>query len=171
MSEEDLVWKGKIKAVGIFNFKDAYQYVYNSLIDEDYLVHETKYIEKVLKDGESKDVEAFWTATRTMSNYFKFQIKVQYLILGMKKVKVKRDDREVTMQSGSYEIRFNAVLIKDPGSKWENSLFKKFRRIYDRYIIKNRIEDHELRLYQQVNEIIANAKSFLAIEGQHNYFY
>jgi CRISPR/Cas system-associated endonuclease Cas3-HD len=171
MSEADLVFKGKIKQKGIFGFKDFYEYLYSALVDEEYSVHETKYIEKILKDGSSKDVEIFWTAKRTISGYVRFEIKLDWLILGMKKVKVKKDDREVSMESGSLEIRFSASLIKDPSNKWNTPFFKILRKFYDKYIIRTRIEDYELKLYEHVNDIIANAKAYLALEGQHNSFY
>jgi len=171
MSEKDRIFKGKIKQKGIFDFKEFYQYIYNAFVDEQYHVHETKYFEKAGRDGESKDVIIFWTATRQMSGYFTFQIKLEWQILGLKKVKVKKDGQEASMESGSVEIKFFVDLIKDAGNKWNSSFLKALRRIYDRYIIKTRIEDHELKLYEHANDIIANAKAFLAIEGQHASFY
>ena len=86
----------------------------------------------------------------------------------MKKIKVKKEDREVTMDSGTIEIKFEAVLVKDYENRWENNAFLKFSRgIYDRYIIRTRIDDSELKLFQEVSEIVAQTKSFLALEGQH----
>ena len=171
MSEKENIFKGKIKQKGIFDFKEFYQYVYSALIDEEYRVHETKYFEKILKDGESKDMIIFWTAKRRISNYMLFQIKLEWQILGLKKVKVKKDGQEISTESGFVEIKFFADLIKDPDDAWSSSFLKNLRRIYDRYIIKTRIEDHELKLYEHVNDIIANSKAFLAIEGQHSSFY
>jgi hypothetical protein len=46
---------------------------------------------------------------------------------------------------------------------------KSIREMYDNYVIKNRIEDYEVKLYEQINEIVSTIKSFLAIEAQHPY--
>ena len=171
MSESILIFKSKLKQKGIFSLKQVYTHVFNALIDEDYRVHETKYVERVLKDGESRDVDIFWIAKRPMTGYISFKLKVDWQILGMKKVKVKKDGQDVTMESGLLEIKFYANLIKDEHNKWDKPIFKNLRRIYDKYIIKNRIEDYELKLYEHINDLMANAKAYLAIEGQHNSFY
>ena len=58
-----------------------------------------------------------------------------------------------------------AILEKDYEHRWENNPFWKFLRgIYDRYIIRTRIEQYEERLLEEVNEAIAEAKALLAIE-------
>ena len=83
----------------------------------------------------------------------------------MKKVKIKREDREITMDTGLLEIKFKALLVKDYENRWENHPAWKFLRgIYDRYIIRTRIEDYQERLLEEVNEAIAQAKALLAIE-------
>ena len=85
----------------------------------------------------------------------------------MKKVKVKRETREVDMNSGVVEIKFAAVLIKDYEHKWEDRPVWKFLRgVYDRYIIKSRVNAYEDKIKEEVEEFIAQAKAFLVIEGR-----
>ena len=166
MAEKDRIFKGKLKQKGIYNFKDFYDFLYSYLMDENYDVFETKYVEKI--SGDSKDVEIIWKATKEVSDYFKFEISAHWIILGMKKVKVKKEGQEVTMDSGTMEINFEGSIYKDFENRWENNAFWKFMRgLYDRYIIRSRIDDYNVKLFEEVNELIAQAKSFLAIEGQH----
>ena len=166
MAEKDTVFRGKLKQKGIYNFKDFYEFLYDYLIDENFDVFELKYVEKI--EGDAKNIEIDWKATKEISDYFKFEISAYWIILGMKKVKVKKEGKEITMDSGSLEIKFTGTLQKDYENRWENNPFLKFLRgIYDRYIIRSRIDDYELKLFQEINELIAQAKSFLAIEGQH----
>jgi len=167
MAEKDTVFKGKLKQKGIYNFKDFYEFLYDYFYDENYDLFENKYVEKV--QGDAKDLEIDWKATKEISDYFRFEISAYWIILGMKKVKVKKDGNEVSMDSGTMEIKFTANLVKDYENRWESNPFLKFLRgIYDRYIIRTRIEDYELKLFQEINEVLAQAKSFLAIEGQHS---
>jgi len=166
MAEKDTIFKGRIKQEGIYNFKDFYEFLYDYFTDENYDISETKYQEKI--NGPTKDLEIIWLATKEVSDYFKYEIKSTWVILGMKKVKVKKDGQEVYMDSGALEIKFTASLVKDYENRWENNPFFKFMRgIYDRYIIRSRIDDYEIKIWEEINEIIAQAKSFLAIEGQH----
>jgi hypothetical protein len=170
MAEKDKVFKGKVKHVGPFAFKEFYDFLYNVLMDEGFAVFESKYEE--VNKGESKDLHLFWEGKKNATSkkgYFQFKIDMTWLILAMKKIKVKKDGQEVSMESGSLEITFTATLIKDPDSEWDNTFMKKLRETYDKYIIRSRIEEYEEELSEKMNEIIATMKSYLAIEGQHNW--
>jgi len=166
MAEKDTIFKGKIKQRGLFDFKDFYTFTYDWLMDENYDVFERKYVEKV--KGDSKDVEIKWEAMKEISDYFRFVIIADWIILGMKQVKVKKEGKEITIDSGVLEIKFKAILVKDYENRWENHPFWKFLRgVYDRYMIRTRVEQYEERLMEEVNEFIAQCKSLLAIETKH----
>lgn len=167
MAEQDVQFKGKIKQAGIFNFKDFYSFAYDWLREEDYDVIEKTYSEKVI--GDSKDLQIIWECQRKISDYFKFLIKMTWSIWGLKKIKVKKEGKETTMDTGLIEIKFQAILIKDYENRWENHPFWKFLKgMYDRYIIRARIEEYEDKLLAEVNELIVECKSFLAIEAQQS---
>jgi len=167
MSEKDIVFRGKIKQTGIFSFKDIYSFIYDWLREDAYDVFEKKYAEKV--KGDSKEVEISWSAEKEISDYFKFVITIDWLILGMKTVEVQKDGSKVKMESASVELRFKAMLVKDYEDRWENYPFWKFMRgVYERYIIKNRIDQYQVKLLEELEELIAQCKSFLALEGQHS---
>ena len=166
MSEKDSIYKGKIMQKGIFNFKDIYEFLYNYLTDENYDVDEIKYVEKI--KGDEKDLEIIWNCTKEVSDYFKNEVNLVWSVLGMKKVKVKKGNQEIILDSGSVEIKFSSSLIKDYENRWENNPGLKFiRGVYDRYIIKSRIDEYQVKLWEEVHEVINQAKSFLAIEGKN----
>ncbi len=167
MAEKNVVYKGKVKQKGIFDFKDFYQFMYNHMMDENYDVFEDKYWVQI-EPGDSRKIELTWKARKEISNYFRYDIEFEWIILRMKKIKVRKEDKEIQMDTGTPEIRFTAVLVKDYDNKWNTPFLKFLRRIYDKYVIRTRIEDHELKLYQEVTEALAQAKSFLSIEGQHD---
>lgn len=165
MSEKDTIFKGKIKHVGIFSFKDFYGFVYDWLKEENYDVFEKAYNETV--SGDSKKIEINWSAEKEISDYFKFNIKLRWLILGMKNIDVQKENKKVKMDTGSLEINFTAVLVRDYEDRWENQPFWKFfRGIYERYIIKSRVDDYQVKLMEELEELISQCKAFLALEGQ-----
>jgi hypothetical protein len=165
MAEKDKILAEKVKHSGIFSFSELYEYLYDWFSDESYKVREKKYTEKIL--GDSKTIEIEWENERKISDYFKFQIKLTWLITGLKKVEVKKEDQKVTMNSGTVEIKFSAMLIKDYESRWENQPFWKFLRgVYDRYIIRTRIDYYEDRVEDDLREIVAQTKAFLALESR-----
>lgn len=165
MAEKDTIFKGKIKQSGIFDFKDLYSFLYDWLKGEGYGVSEKAYGEEVT--GDSKKIDISWQAKKKISDYFKFVIKVDWKIIGMKKIKVKKENKEVNMNSGQIEIKFAAILVKDYEHKWEDAPIWKFTRgVYDKYIIKSRIGGYEDKLMGELDELIGQAKAFLALEAK-----
>ena len=165
MAEKDKVLAEKVKHTGIFSFSELYEYLYDWFSDESYKIREKKYTEKIL--GDSKTIEIEWENEKKISDYFKFQIKLTWLITGLKKVEVKKEDQKVTMNSGTVEIKFSAMIIKDYENRWENQPFWKFLRgVYDRYIIRSRIDYYEDRVEDDLREIVAQTKAFLALESR-----
>ena len=159
------MYKGKIKQGGIFHFKDFYSFTYDWLISEDYDLIEKKYSEKVV--GDAKELEIIWEAYKKISDYFRFVIKMRWLILGMKDVEVQREGKKVKMNSGVLEVTFQAILEKDYEGRWEDRPMWKFLRgVYDRYIVKSRIDKYEDKVVLELISLIDQSKAFLALEAK-----
>ena len=164
MVERDLVFAGKLKHTGIFDYKEFYRFCYNWLIDKDYFLVEKEYTEKIQQNG--KEVVIKWEARRKISDYFRFFIKADWRILGMKDVEVVKDGNKLTLNKGEAEIKIEATVEKDYEHRWENTSFYKFlRTMYDRYLIRSRIEQYEMKIWGEANEFLSQMKSFLALEG------
>lgn len=166
MVEKDIVFTAKIKQKGIFDYPSFYRFCYEWLIEKGYFLIEKGYTEKIGAGG--KEVEIEWDATRKISDYFKFQLKVTWHIIGMTDIEVQEDGKKIKMNKGYPEIKVQAVLLKDYEHRWEgNPFFKFLRGLYDRYIIRARIESYEAKIHQEGDEFLAQAKAFLALEGKH----
>lgn len=166
MVEKDNVFSSKIKQLGIFHFKEFYRFCFMWLVDKGYWVVEKLYSEKIYPTG--KEVEIEWQATKKISDYFRNNLNIKWRILGMTEVEVEKDGKKLKMNKGEPEIRMQATLEKDYENRWEDKPFFKFLRgMYDRYIIRGRIEYYEDKIYEEADEFLAQAKAFLAAEGQH----
>lgn len=164
MSEKDKVCDGKVKHDGIFDYKEVYRFLYTWLLDYEYFIEEKNYVEKVKPEG--KEVEIHWMARRKISDYFRFILKVDWLILGMTNVEVMKDNIKVKANKGVLEIKVTAYLEKDYENRWENTAFFRFLRgVYDKFIIRNRIEAYEDKMAEELDEFVAQTKAFLALEG------
>ncbi len=167
MAEKDEVFSGKTKYTGIWDFKETYRFLYDWFVDKGYSITEKGYTEKIKPNG--KEIEIKWEAKKKISDYFRFIIKANWRVLGLTEVEVQKEGAKIKMNKGDVEIKFTAILEKDYEHRWENSPLLKFLRgIYERYIIKSRIEDYEDKLVGEVDEVIAQVKSFLALEGKHS---
>lgn len=165
MSEKDTIFSGKIKQTGTFDFKEFYRFCYVWLVDEGYFVTEKVYSEKVSPTG--KEVEIEWEARKKISDYFRFIIKAKWRILGMADTEVQDESgKKLKLNKGQVEIKVDGILEKDYQGQWEKNPFLKFLRgIYDRFIIRTRIDEYEGKVFGQSDEFLKQAKSFLAIEG------
>ncbi len=165
MAEKDKTAETKLKHDGLFDFKELYKFIYTLLTDMQYEVEERSYSEKNSAGG--KEIEVHWIGKRKVSDYFKFHIKVDYLILGLNSVEVTKDGVKAKTNKGSLEVKFSAYLEKDYDSKWESSPFLKFMRgIYDKYVIKQRIKDYENKAIADMVELSNQTKAFLALESK-----
>jgi len=165
MAEKDQLLSSKTKYTGIWDFKGVYRFLYDWFMDKGYKIIEKGYTEKIKADG--KEIEIHWQAKKKISDYFQFIIKADWLILGMTETEVQKEGVKMKMNKGYIEVKFSAILVKDYEHRWENSGFLKFLRgVYDRYIIKSRIDDYEDKLLDEVDEVITQMKSYLTIEGK-----
>lgn len=165
MAEKDTLFKGKIKQAGVADFKDFYSFAYDWLSNEEYTVNEKVYSEKVA--GDAKDIDVSWEAKKKVSDYFAFIIKIDWKILGLKSIEVQRESKKIKTNSGVFELKFSAVLVKDYESRWEDRPAWKFLRgVYDKYIIRSRIDQYEGKLMGELDELMAQCKAYLAIEGK-----
>lgn len=163
--ERDKITEGKAKFDGLFVFKDVYNFVYSLLRDSKYDVSEPAYSEKTTPEG--KEIQIRWEARRKISDYFRFTLVVDWLVLGLTAVEAEKAGARVKMNKGSVEVKITAFIDKDYEERWEsNAIAKFFRGIYDRYVVRSRIERYEEKVAVEVDELIAQLKSFLAMEGR-----
>ena len=166
MAEKDKIFSSKMKYDGIVSFKNFYKFCYDWLKEETALdVAETKYVEKL--KGDSKDIDIEWIGVRKVTDYFKFEVKAVFRILGLKEVETTQGGVKIKTNQGSVEIKVTGTLIRDYDSKFEVTAHKKFlRSIYEKWVIPSRIEQFEEKLIGDCDEFLNQAKAFLDLEGK-----
>jgi hypothetical protein len=163
--EADLIYETKIKHVGLFNFKELYKFFFEWFTSYQYIVAEKRYEEKVTPEG--KDIEVEWECYRKISDYFRFKVKIIYRIAGMVSVEVQKGNFKIKMNKALIQINSAGFLEKDYEHRWErNPVAKILRGVYDKYIIRSRIEQYEDKLAAEVDEAMAQIKAFLALESR-----
>lgn len=167
MVEVDKIYEGKVAHTGVFDFGSLYSFLYEWLTEENsYAVIEKKYSEKL--KGDAKDIDIEWEGYRKINDYFRLKIKVVWRLLGLKNVEVEENGKKRKMNQGIVEVKMSGFLEKDYENKWEeNPLMKFLRATYDKFIIKNRIEQYEDKITGDVDGTLAQVKSFLSLEARH----
>ena len=97
MAQKKEVYKEKFKHTGYWKYKEVYDMVFFWLRDHQYKINENLYNEKIISNG--KEVVIRWEAEKKVTDYFKYQIKADWHILGMKDVEVEIDGKKQKTQS------------------------------------------------------------------------
>ena len=166
MPEKETVFSSKIKYNGIFSFQEFYRFCYDWLKDEIGLdINEDKYSEKL--SGNEKNIEVKWTANKKITDYFKYEFEVTMQIIGLVKVEIQQDGKKIKTNSGSIEVKMKGNLVRDYKGNFEtNALNKLFRGIYDKVLIKSKVEKYQDKLAEECNEFLYQAKAYLDLEGK-----
>lgn len=165
MADKELIIEEKFENTGVFDFKEFYKYAHSWLKDEKYDVTEEKYSEKV--SGNTRDITIEWSATKTLSDYFKVDIKIEFTIEKLADVEVEIDGERKKMNKGKVAGKIKGNLIKDHDSKWETSpSMRFFRDVYNKYIIPARVSNMEEVVRRISISFKEELKAFLEMSGR-----
>jgi len=166
MVEKDTIIKEAVGYSGIGDFKEAYSFAHDWLKEEGFSISEGSYVEKIA--GDSKDIEIGWSASRTLTDYFKISLGIKWRILGLKDVEVEIDGKKKKMNKfATLKIDTKGVLVKDYDNKWEKTGFWKFlKETYQKYVIHNRIKEKEGQVVSVVQDFKEEMKAFFALTGK-----
>lgn len=151
-------WSGPID-LGDFYTQLKLWFYHQGYGDEFKNFKEVKYVQRIKPLG--KEIDLKWVGEKNVSDYFSYAIAMTMLVNGMKDVEVSKNGKKVKMSSLNIEIKLFADLIKNRKGKWKkNSLIKK---IYEIFIVKDRIENYKLELYQRIYSLHDEIKGYLSL--------
>ena len=160
MAQRDIVASGlKIKQRSIFNLDELYKIMWRWFELYGYSMQELEYRDSV--EGNSKHLEIKWRSVKQIDDYMEFHILTNFLILGLEKVELEQDGVKTKLDKGEVEMNFSAFINKDPEGKWEKGYNLVIRNIYDKYVIKSRIESLEGELYEELYKLLDEVKAYL----------
>lgn len=166
MAEKEEIFATKIKYVGVCSFKDFYKFCYDWLSEEVGVdLGEKKYKETII--GNAKNIEIQWEGSKKITDYFKYIIKVEFMILGLQEVEVQKGNVKVKSNKGSMKVSIKGILVRDYNGDFSGSGFRKFlRESYDKWVIPSRIDQMEDKLASKCDEFGSQIKAYFDLEGK-----
>lgn len=162
MSQKDwIVQNIKFKQTAIVDLSELYKHMWRWFDLYGYDVFETEYRDS--DEPEGKHLEIKWYAEKKVDDYVKFVIKTSFLVTGMTKVEIERQGQKIGANKGTLEIKFDAFLEKDYDDKWTGPIQRFLREIYDKLLIKKRIENYEDMLNTELYKYIDELKAFVNV--------
>lgn len=157
--ETPIISDSKVKYRGVFDLGLVYNKLRFWIMETGYSEpHEIKYVEKIKPGG--KDIEIIWESERSEEDgFFKFTIGVKFYATRLNDVEVDKEGRKLKLQKGDLWLYFDAKFIVNANKKWEeNGLMYK---LYEKFIIKDKLDHYKIELYTEANKIMAEVKDFL----------
>jgi hypothetical protein len=165
MADKELIVREEVEHSGLFDFKSLYSFSHAWFADEKYGVDETRYSEKV--SGDSRNLLIQWMASKILSDYFKYEIQIDFEVKNLTEVEVDINGSRKKMNKGSVKISIKGALVKDHESKWETSTTNRFLRdVYNKFIIPSRVNDMRIKVSTDVKAFKDEVKSFLDLIGK-----
>lgn len=162
MAQKEQVFSAKIKHKGNWKFSDVYGMVFDWLKKNGYGVSEGLYKEVV---GEGKEIDIEWEASKKVTDYFKYTIKVDWKVVGMKDAEVEVDGKVQKMNKGDLGITIKATFVKDYAGDWEGKPMWKFLRgVFEKHVIPSQIDEYIGELRGEATELSEDIKSFLRMK-------
>ena len=117
--------------------------------------------------GDAKEIKIEWEGDKKITDYFKYIIKVDFNIIGLKNVEVQREGGKIQTNKGSVEINMKGILVSDYEGKYDTSpTLRFFRGVYEKWIIPSTIEQIEEKLVSHCDGFLGEAKAYLDLEGK-----
>ena len=100
-------------------------------------------------------------AEKKINDYYKFKIKVNFFVIGLKEVEVEKAGVKVKMDTGDIEITIRSYIISDWEGRWENSPVLKFLKgVYDKYLMRSFYQELKVRIYEEAYKFENELKAF-----------
>jgi len=166
MAEKDTKFSSNIKYNGVLVFSEFYKFCHSWLLEELGLeIAEEKYAEKI--EGDTKNIDIVWVCTKKLTDYFKFEMKVEFEIRKLAKIEITKGTAKIKADKGDIKVKVKGVLIRDYEGKFETNGFLKFlRAIYEKYVIPSRIDQFEEKIIGDCDEFLNQGKAYLNLEGK-----
>ncbi len=135
----------QIRYEGVFDLDRLYKESKDWFSDNDYDFQEKEYTDKVKDKGH--EIVFKFIGEKEVTDYFKFNINAEF---NLTEVNSMSDN----LVKGKVEIFLKADLELDYRNKWQHTKFLEFLfKIYNNYIIKERIHDYADKLEEEVIEL------------------
>lgn len=166
MAEKETIFSSNVKYTGIFLFKEFYKFCHEWLTEETGLdIYEKKYEEKI--EGNAKGIIVEWKGERELTDYFRFDTKIEFDIKGLTNVEVTQGGKKISTNQGRIKIKVKGILVRDYEGKFETTAHKKFMRsVYEKWVIPSRIDQYEVKIATKCDEFLTQAKAYLDLEGK-----
>ena len=159
--KDPIIKEGKVKYSGPFDLELLYKKLQEWIRRARFKPpQEKRYVERVKPFGKIVDI-AWETSKAQLDEYLKMELEVRFLIVGLSDIEVDQGGKKVKLQKADLEITFSSALVRNAKSEWTDKSV--MRKLYERYIIPDKVEYYKIELYKDTEKVMDETKNFLAL--------
>lgn len=157
---QDIVGITHLRKEGFYTPEALYGLVNGWYGENKYAVIKEDHTRKIAPDG--GEIKVNWEGFRNVDTYFRFWIKIELWVWKGVDVLVEKDGKKQKMNKGKIEFQFKSWLQKNYRQTFSVTRFGNFlRRFYEKYVVKERYEAMEKKLYFETQDLIAQVQEGL----------
>lgn len=124
----------KIRHLGYLDLDEFYKWLKRWLEFKGFWdnSNEKLYSEIITPGG--KKIDIVWKCQKSKTKYFIYHIDIVFLLIGVNKVEMQKDDKKIKIEKGDFEIRVSGYMEK------KNSSDSMIWKAYERVILKHNID-------------------------------
>lgn len=115
-------------------------------------------------DAGNRNISFYWFAKKKVSNYVKLVMEIVFKA-SVKNVVMEKDGKKKTVQEGTVSVSLGGYTQKDYEDEWafkkEAPLNKFFRELIDKFLNRQKLDEHEKELTEDVGKVIQELKVYL----------
>ena len=152
----------RVEYSGIYDFELLIEMIKTWFDERFYVRINTEHTEAFKPQG--RDIRIQMSPFKNVTPYVRYFIQFDMEFWREIDVMVKEDGKQVKKQRGDMDFRFKAFFLKNfkqtfPSNKFGNF----FRELYEKYIIKQELKNHEEQLREEVYELMDKVKEILGL--------
>lgn len=166
MSEEEIrptkiniISNIRLRHVGTLDLGEFYRWLNRWFTFEGYSVYEKQYIEKI-ESGGSKTYYILWDCKKKKTKYFEYRFELRWLLVGVGRIEIQKGTDKVRVESGDFEIRMDTDLLMGPQTDDFLAKHEWFRKAYENFLIRGRIEEMRVDIYNKTNDLQEDIKKY-----------
>jgi len=139
-----------------YNLEYAYQMIHDWAVEEglgssdNSRFGETYFVQRE-HPTRGKEIWIRWRLERpptgAKGGLFTYSFDLDWKIIGLKKTEIAWKGQKIKADRSEFELKCKAAILIDKENAWENSIFKNFKELYTKRVLRNKITMHRKKVY------------------------
>jgi hypothetical protein len=160
----------RIKFKDIFDMKEFYTIIHDWFVEEGYASSSEQKFREIFyhhrwNQTAGEEVRFWWRLEKEKTSYYKFEIDVNVLAIGLKPTEIVVRGQKFKANTGEVETKVHARVIADWNDEWKKHwLLKHFHKLFYKRVFVKELDMHRRELYRDVYRFMEFVKTHFKLK-------